>query len=465
MKTIIGAVALLALLGACAQTSDERPAAPKAIAAEAPALAPADASALIQKAFFYTLPIHEMGMIRLKVLGDGVAPGTSSLNQWTHNRALLSADFQPVTGPNNDTLYSSAWIDLANGPVKVSTPDTAGRYFSVSVFDAYTNAIDVLGRRKSGTRAAEYVIVGPHWTGALPDGMQVIRATTDDIFLLVRVLVDGEADIKTVAALQEQFSLTPVTPGKAPRPIWARALTGSDSGAEHYVDLVNEMIARDPPPTYESTLLAQLAPIGICGAACGWSKLSPDTQRIWSAALPKLYQGLKSVVQNSKPQPTGWTINRRWLGDFGTDYLYRAAVALVGILALPPAEAIYSHGRFDGEGRRLDGAHKYVLHLPPGGVPADAFWSLSMYQEDADGRHWFIHNPINRFAIGNRTPGLTLNKDGSLDILIQSERPKTGVGNWLPAPQGPFLVSMRAYQPKAEYLDGRFKLPPLQRID
>jgi hypothetical protein len=87
-----------------------------------------------------------------------------------------------------------------------------------------------------------------------------------------------------------------------------------------------------------------------------------------------------------------------------------------------------------------------------------------MYEPEDDGRYFFTANPINRFSIGDRTPGLVKNADGSIDILIQRDRPEGAMAaNWLPSPEGPLRLALRAYLPKAELRERRWKIPPLQR--
>jgi len=62
-------------------------------------------------------------------------------------------------------------------------------------------------------------------------------------------------------------------------------------------------------------------------------------------------------------------------------------------------------------------------------------------------------NPINRYAIGDRTPGLKYNADGSLDIYIQYENPgKDKESNWLPAPaDDKFSLLLRLLYHKKKY--------------
>ena len=152
---------------------------------------------------------------------------------------------------------------------------------------------------------------------------------------------------------------------------------------------------------------------------------------------------------------------RSGIGVYGTAYQIRAFVALVGLGALPPEEAVYPNARKDREGKPLDGQHRYRIHFDPGKTPpVDAFWSLTMYDE----KGFLVDNPIHRYAIGN-SDDLKYNQDGSLDILIQHDRPVQGDTNWLPAYGGTFEVSMRLYMPKPSFLAGEWKLPAIERID
>lgn len=140
-------------------------------------------------------------------------------------------------------------------------------------------------------------------------------------------------------------------------------------------------------------------------------------------------------------------------------------MAAVGLLANVPEEDISCGAVADNTGTPLDGNHRYRLHLPAK-MPVDAFWSLSMYQQQKDGTTFFADNPMHRWAIGDRTPGLRRNADGSLDILIQRDPPPDDwKANWLPIPDGKFRIVLRNYQPRPELLDGRYRYPAVERVN
>jgi hypothetical protein len=153
----------------------------------------------------------------------------------------------------------------------------------------------------------------------------------------------------------------------------------------------------------------------------------------------------------------GWT-TMYGCGEPGNDILLRAACAnaFPGPINVPQ-EAMYWTTRKDGAGRRLSGAHDYILHFPPGGLPPNnAFWSLTM----GDARNHFVPNPINRYSVSDRS-ALVLNTNGSVDIYIQNAAPADNDSNWLPAPPGNFILWLRVYLPGKAILDGQYKVPPV----
>jgi hypothetical protein len=116
----------------------------------------------------------------------------------------------------------------------------------------------------------------------------------------------------------------------------------------------------------------------------------------------------------------------------------RAVGAVVGIYGLPEEEAWYGRWMVDGQGNPLDGGrHGYTVRFPPGQLPpARFFWSATAYRLP---EILLIDNPIDRYSIGDRTPGLVHDPDGGLTLRIQHQRPgdPEQAANWLPAPTVP----------------------------
>ena len=143
-------------------------------------------------------------------------------------------------------------------------------------------------------------------------------------------------------------------------------------------------------------------------------------------------------------------------------YATRAAAARAGLWGNHGYEADYELVYVDADGAALNGAHRYELRLDAM-PPVDAFWSLTMYNVP---EFLLVDNPIDRYSIGDRTPGLQVAGDGSLTIYLQHESPGPDKeANWLPAPAGDFRPIMRMYQPKPEVLDGSFALPAITKVE
>jgi len=401
------------------------------LTAALPSRALADETTDARDLWLYGLPLIEMATTRARHLSAGLKQNTLQ-----HARKLSDHTARSVTSPNNDTLYSIAWLDLAQGPIRFTVPPTGDRYWSAALMDMYSNNNAVLGLRTIGKTGGDYTIVGPGQTGSGPD---IIRCATPHAWLLIRTLTDGGDDLPATHAVQNGFKLS--GPVGTPPPAFAER----GAAPVDYFTSLRRLLASDPPPASDGRVLARLT-----GFDPGGPNVAAGLER--AKMIVRVAGERQSFVQ-------GWSYTRPDLGIFGENYLYRAIVALSGLAALPVVEAMYlrSEGERDGA-YHGDGLYRLTV---PAQMPVDAFWSLSMYEHTPDGQRFFTENPIGRYAIGDRTKGLKRNADGSLDIWIGRTDPGgERSANWLPAAKaGPFGMTMRLYLPKPEVLDGRWKLP------
>jgi hypothetical protein len=226
-----------------------------------------------------------------------------------------------------------------------------------------------------------------------------------------------------------------------------------------------ELSKKFPPHPNDYPVLFRMKQIGIePGKSWDSSKLDKATvDAINAAATEAMQQDMIAGLKTSGGRHVnGWSITVDNMGTYGTSYRHRAIVALAGLGANLPADAIYPAAFVDGDGQTLDGTSKYVLHFEKGKTPpAGAFWSITMYDHEG----FQVPNPLNRFAIGDRDK-LKFNEDGSLNIYVQSESPGPDrESNWLPAPKsGALGPTMRIYAPKPEALDGSWAPPPFKRV-
>lgn len=394
------------------------------------------------------------------------------LNKVGHMKALATADDVMPYTPNNDTVYSGAVLDVRDEPVILSVPTITDRYWSVEVADAYTNNLFYLGTRATGGVGGNHAFVGPSWQGTLPEGVIEHRVPTNGVMAAIRIgVIPGDAaDLAAVNALQEQFTLTslsnwsdPAKHGQAAAPTVSRPHYTGDLA---YFQTLADLLTENPPPPGNEAAVEVLRRGGISvGQPMDVNVLSQPMRDGLSRAAADGPQIMKwKVKYRGTPYPTRW--NNLRPGDYGVDYFDRAAGALEGLFVHDRDEAEYFSTYEDGEGQLFDGSHNYKLHFDAGQIPPTlpgGFWSITMYGTDFQ----LVKNTINRFSIGDRTPGLTMNDDGSLDIYIQSTEPEGHSGNWLPSPeQGLFRLNYRIYLPEGDAKDPATLmkyLPPVVR--
>ena len=405
-------------------------------------------------AWIYALPLIEMAGSRSEAL-KRVAP-----NQMVAATALTTLATQFVTTPNNDTLYARAWLDLGAGPVTLTLPPSGERYLSVALMDMYSNNFAILGTRTTGRDGLRVTLLGPQEAARI-DG-PVLRSPTRWVWLLARTLVDGEADLASAVAVQGRIQVA----GKAAAVPPARA--GRNAAWAEYFASAQALLDENPPPVTDVAWLQRVEPLL---AAQGIGRRF-DASRFSAAEAAEIQAGIeeaKAQLRGRRQAPVvdGWTYPKSDLGDFGQDMLYRAQVAVGGLAALPPVEAMYMRALSPQGAVALDSSQRWRLRFTKQRLPpVDAFWSLTMYELTPDGQAFFTANPIDRYAIGDRTPGLVRGADGSLDLWMQREDPgPERRANWLPTPQGkPFTVILRAYLPKDELLQGSYRLPGLEAL-
>ncbi len=407
-------------------------------------------AAQLRSAFNFAFPIYEMMRTRSVQLGRARALGLpNAVNFLLPKLTLASAADRDVTTPNNDTLYGSVWLDLSAGPVIVEMPALPGRYNSAALMSLTTDNVSIVGTR-TGSLGGRYAYVPPGYTGIVPAGAEVVRSPTTDAWLLIRVLVNGPEDIEAASKAIGDYKLTVPEGERAPL---ADAPPRPD--AKTFLAIVNEVLTRSAANTEITDKAAGFAGLGI-GAPP-----SDEALALWAQYLPALNGELKGGLAAAGEIVEGWSYPGIGIGDYGDDDLLRARVALGGLAALPRIEAMYLTARSDKDDAALDGSKAYTVNLPAR-MPIGAFWSLTMYQQEADGRLFFVPNELDRYAVGDRSPQLRSNRDGSYEIFVQAEKP-TGerAVNWLPAPKGKFVLVFRGYLPRAAFLDGSFRLPPV----
>lgn len=429
------------------------------------------------EAYCYFYPLVTMDVTRRQCvnLPPGERPGFGPTNSFLHMRAYPDANFRTVVRPNFDTLYSCAWLDISREPVIVSVPDTGGRYYLLPMLDMWSDVFAVPGWRTSGTTAQQYAITPPGWSGQIPQGIEHIDAPTPYVWIVGRIKTDGTEDYRTVNALQDGLSVTPLSlwgkPARPPEVTIDPSIdmttppleTVNNMPAKVFFAQAAELLKQNKPHQTDWSLIARLKSVGFeAGKSFDIDKLDPSAA---SELVRGAEAGLKLIKDKVKimGRPVnGWLMNTDSMGVYGNYYLKRAIVAMVGLGANQPEDAIYPLNLADADGQPVQGENNYVLHFAADQLPpVNAFWSVTMY--DADG--FQVANSIDRFAISSWMP-LKKNADGSLDIYIQHENPGSDKeSNWLPAPRAGVLgITMRLYAPRQSVLNGDWLPPAIRKV-
>lgn len=429
------------------------------------------------EAYTYLYPLVLMDTTRRQAVNieQGKAIGRGPMNTFTHIPVFPPAEFRDVVRPNFDTLYSIAWLDLTKEPMVVAAPDTQGRYYMLPMIDMWSDVFACPGKRTTGTGAGRFALTPPGWVGELPDGVQRIDAPTSYVWIIGRTQTNGKEDYPAVHKVQAGYSVTPLSLlGKPAQPAQAvidptvdmktPPMTQVDTmPAEKYFSYAAEAMKVNPPHITDQPIVARMRQIGIeVGQPFDFSKADPAVKRALERAAPDALKAMRAKIPTIARVVNGWQMNTDTMGVYGNYYLKRAIVALVGLGANLPEDAVYPLNMGDSEGKPLNGANNYVLHFAKNEIPpVRAFWSVTLYDKEG----FPSPNPLNRHAIGDRD-SLRFNEDGSLDIHIQHESP--GVekeANWLPSPADAFNLTMRLYSPKSQVLDGNWAPPAIKRVE
>lgn len=434
----------------------------------------ADRAALASEAFIYGFPLvfDLEQVVRFTEHGLGAVPAVP-FNVFGHATELAGPGDRFVT-INNDTVYSVAQVDLGGGPVRLEVPDAAGRYYVLQLVDAWTDNFAYVGHRATGTAAGAFLLAGPGGEPESPGDATVIRCPTTVVTIVGRWAVAGADDLPAVRALQQGLRLTETAPGRGvPRPDPAAAPELA------FLEQLRTGMAAFPPATRDRAYQERFAPIGLleagptpyagpdpelaAGLADGRARLeaeirdpsSAESQNGWRPA----YHGFDYNLDHFA---IGTRDDAEWkMADTPARYLARAAAARGGLWGNHGYEAAYAMVYVDEHGEPLDGGRRYALRFAQE-PPCGAFWSVTMY--DAED-FFLVDNPLGRYSIGDRTPGLRTDADGALTVLIQHEEPAgADAANWLPAPKGRFRPVLRMYEPDEAVFDGRYVLPPIARV-
>jgi hypothetical protein len=402
--------------------------------------------------------------------------------------------------PMVDCLYGAAMLQMDKlGPVVISVPENPlNRYYSVVAVDSYLNNFSYIGPQWTANMANDFLIVPPDWKGEVPQWInRVWEAPTNQVTLYCRIFVKDEgsgidkdgiyipilteiersfvtpdiSDIDKVRDWRKGIRLTQLSkwgeqdtkmPAIDLKPyVFDNLRTLSDPF--EYFKLVFDFIGENPSGSDDEGLVQLFRTAGI-GAGTSFPA-EPHLKQAIAAGVKDAQDILNGAISGGEFK-NGWRVPNKNVGKAGPFILDRAVYQLTQISSNVPQECKYIFGYCDEGGNVLDGSKgDYALTFSKDAFPpikSPGFWSVTMYKKLDN---LLAKNPINRFYIRSDTPGFTYNPDGSATISMAVEKP-AGIpgGNWLPAPEEPFILGLRLYYPENDALSHRWFPPATVKV-
>lgn len=428
---------------------------PAAAFAEAESAPPADEDiySVVEDAYIYAYPL---------VLMEYTAR-TLPENMLVHATKLADPESKSVVTLNVDTLYTQIIINLREEPMVLSLP-ASDRFMEFQIMDAWSNTVAVLDEE------GVYAFVKKGDDVELPEGVIRVELPTEMSWVLGRVLLNGEDDIENVIRLQNAMDYRPLSiylsggeyDGSTDDssinseivPVQAvAALTPGE-----FFNLANELMVANPPAEDDRDMLASIAAVNVGpGLAFDPEILGDEDGSGWKGMLNKFYSDINAGARSFAQMLGRWSYFGRPIGDFGTEYVYRAAVAVTGFGANTVEVAVYPRRTADESGDPLEGDQNYLLHfdsLPPVQEGSQGFWSVTVY----DTENFLIPNALKRYSVNDRSD-FVLNEDGSLDVLLTPDEALIGNGSGsngeylVPTSAEGFNLYLRIYLPDMEKLE------------
>ena len=435
------------------------------------------ARAIAKEAYVYGYPMVDGYRVPYDYFEDRTnAEFKAPWNQLLNVPRVYTADDKAIVTPNSDTPYSMLGMDLRSEPMVLTVPTIAKeRYFSIQLVDAYTHNFDYIGSRATGNEGGSFLVAGPGWDGEAPEGVQkVFRSETEFVLAVYRTQLFSPDDLENVKRVQAGYKAEPLSaflgrpaPAAAPAIDYIKPLTpDAQKTSPEFFNSLSFILRFCPTHPSEADLMARFAEIGVgAGKSIDLAGLSPEIRAALEQGMADAWAELtdfKARRVDTKEVTAGDIFGTR--EHLRNNYLYRMTAAVLGLYGNSKQEAMYPFYGVDADGQPLSGAHRYSLRFAPGQLPpVHAFWSLTMYGLPAS---LLVANPLNRYLINSpMLPQLQRDPDGGLTLLVQKESPGAGKeANWLPAPEGPFMMALRLYWPTEAALDGSWTEPPVQLV-
>ncbi|HDP78874.1 MAG TPA: DUF1254 domain-containing protein [Mesotoga infera] len=432
-----------------------------------------EAREVARQAYLFAYPMLEN--LRTMTL-QAVIP--DAFNRFNHSEGLLGPEFREVVRPNNDTVFSAAWLDLRAEPVIIDVPAICERYYSLQFVDMYTHNFAYAGTRTTGCGARTFMVVGPKSSAGVPESVdEVFTSEGNFVLCLARISINPEisGELDAIRKIQDRFLIQPLSSFfgyEAPKSVRTdifpvfRQERAESAGFIYYLNFLLGQLEIHPS---EKALIERFGLIGV-GPNLPFDEevLNPEIRAAIEQGIEDAIEVILRPGELLGTTKNGWSLTKKVFGNRNQmqgKYEIRASAAYMGLYGNDLEETYYPISYADVDGESYDGSrYNYLIHFESNEIPPvgpGGFWSITMYGED----QFMVPNQLNRYTIGDRSK-LTYNDDGSLDIYIQHDSPGPDLeSNWLPAPDGAFSLSLRMYLPSAKALDPLYCPPGVRKSE
>jgi hypothetical protein len=164
-------------------------------------------------AFIAFWPRITVDGFRRAILNRGFGEGPIPVNTLypVHDRpSQSSAAGGLMAAGTDDLVYLAGWLDLKSGPQVLHVPEMAGRYYSLQFTDPASGAnVAYVGKRTTGTHAADFLLCDRRWKGSVSPGRTRIELPPSAL-VIGRVFCADDEDRVIAYALATEIRLTPL---------------------------------------------------------------------------------------------------------------------------------------------------------------------------------------------------------------------------------------------------------------
>ena len=446
-------------------------------------LSPAEAKSIAKDAFIYGYAL----VMNYKTMYDFTLDKNSprfkgDFNQLVSEARVSTPDDNTIVTVNSDTPYSWGWMDISEAPIIISVPEMEeDRFYHLQLVDMYTHNFAYIGSLTTGTGAGKFMVAASDWNGGVPEGINdVIRCETDYCFVLGRTQLFNPSDLKRVKEIQSQYKVQTLSaykglPEKKSTFFDIPAWNEGDQFTAALFKYLDPILNNLTPVDNDKSIFERFRKIGLGTGSYDINSFDADTKKAIEAGANEGYEAIVDFIKtNTTPMGSAYIFGTRSFleqsakANFNIDKpdMLRSVGAQAGLYGNSGSEAVYPTYYNDSEGQPLDAStNNYTFTFEAGSMPpVKAFWSLTMY----DGKtQLLVHNPIDRYLLNSSMmDSFVKNDDGSITLYLQKSSPGASLeANWLPAPDGPMLPTLRLYGPEQRVLDGEWEVPKIVRAN